>query len=536
MSSYYFNYLYPETKQVLEHHFSENYVQVLSNYLAQPVSLLKISKEVLSRLRQDLITLLGFSNCEFGIATTNSVHVSSHKDVVHISSNAKQFGVHKLDFEPIEENTHQLRYTLSDNSVPYARKIVETVCEIKTVINDLWVRASCFYVKYFYNETKNNIGSSYVKSKTKHLFYFMKDKNAKATEGNKNLYLLNTFNQDIHLLLKKFKEAVLTVEPRLNVDIFNSLNLASTIRYLSNPLWRDLNYPTQVPTRTLHVPYHRLKYSYDKYGSKGLRKVFFNTSSKAIQSELSKHPQIMDIGFLLNKEPLFNALDVNTRIQFLRSLSGRYNRYFSNNDLIVRGIIYLVENNFSFTRIMNTLNTPDRFDVVDTIRDISRYIDRISYEEAGITDSDNLRTVHDKLSRTYQRKADSAYFDRPIELTDFEKTWGATIDEYVFKVADNTNDLDLLGNSLNICVRSYDRNAIQKSCTIVGVYKDGVPFCCTEVRQGNRIVQSKLSRNMPSYTDKEFSKILLGWADNLKLQTSTYDIQGTYQNANPILI
>lgn len=533
MSSLYYNYLYPETKALLKYQDEKDYIDILSKVIKFSIG---YSKDLLSKLKQDMIVLLGCSNGGFGIATTHSTSVTAHNHCVTISSNVAGYGEDTLTFGPIPNNQKTARFNFNISKSAHNKQVMKYIdyTELKRKLDSNYLRCSKFYKKAFYSSSKNCIATSdNPKKKSKHLFYFFNDENAKATENRKTNYFPTSFINS-HDLIHLFKKEVLKINTKLNPDIVTNLDTHSLIKYLSNPLWRDLNIPLppQFVNSHLPVPYHRLKYSYTKYGTKALRTTFFGTSCKALQKLLATSPQLLLFYHTLNKAINFSTtVDVNIQLRFL-TVSGNALRFTTNTDRFAKGFLYLLRNGISINRVINTLETNERDYYI--IQDISNYSDLCtSFEQAGINVKDSITDIHDKLAMAYNRAKDLAYYGREIPLTALEEEMFFETEDYIFKPVSITDNLDILGTKLKICVRSYDRQAIAKECTIVGVYNktDGSPFACIEINRHGAIVQVKYERNRRGLTNPEFQSLVFKWANIHKLTTKgCYDLD----NEDPI--
>ena len=524
MSSLYYDFLYPETKEILFGHFPKNYVNVLSRVLTLTNY---IASEIKSKLKQDLIMLLGYANGQYGVATTHNVKLTTNSGYITLTTNeGDAYGVNRLSFKNQSFLPAYLTFN-SDDKYPLDYKNI-----ITTVKNDKYIRTSHFHTKFFYCSRKNVIASSYVKKHAKHLFYFFENARAVVRENKQTLRYRENISQEHH---QEFIRAILESNVRVNPDIVKKLSLHSLIRYLSNPLWRDLNVPMNKDfVSHLHVPYHRLSYYHKKYGTKKLREVYFGTSVKAIQNVLATDENLTSFYKHFSEIVDLNKLDINHQVQFLRALQShslsRYS-YQRLNQSFAQGIHYLLDVGYSFRRIINSFESSERSrDLVNYVTDIPFMTRRISLQDADVhVTSDSISTIHDKLAEADRRKRDSAYYGRKIELTEDEIAYDFKDEFYHFKPATLTDDLANLGNKLSICVRSYADRAIAKHCTIVGVYDlhTNDPICCIEVTNGT-IVQAKLLRNSYAFSDKRLNQVILDWALEHKLKIRTRDL-----NENP---
>ena len=527
MSSLYYDYLYPETKEVLFGHFPKNYVKVLSRILNFTKNL---AAEVKSKLKQDLIVLLGYTNTEYGVATTHNVRLSTNSGYITLTTNeGDAYGVNRLSFRHESSlPSSYLSFNLDDKT-PLDYKNI-----ITTFKNDKYIRTSHFHTKFYYCPRKNVISSSYVKKRSKHLFYFFENARAVVRENKQTL----RYRENISYAHQQaFVDAILNSNLKVNPDVVRKLSIHALIRYLSNPLWRDLNVPVNKDfVSHLHVPYHRLSYHYKKYGTKKLREVYFGTPTKAIQSVLSLDENLTAFYNYFKDTIDVTKLDVNLQVQFLQSLRAHAVTNYSPRRLsksFAQAVKYLLDEGYSFRRLINSLETSERSrDIVNYINDIPYMAARVSLQDADVhITSDNISTIHDKLAEADRRKRDSAYYGRAIELTEDEVAYEFKDETYHFKPVSITDELDTLGNKLSICVRSYDDRAILKHCTIVGVYSSvtSEPICCIEVTN-KTIRQAKLLRNNCAKTNVELNQLILHWAKEHTLQIRTYDLNESPTN------
>lgn len=527
MSSLYFDCLYPETKSYIAGHHPRNYSSILSRVLRFTHDL---TSEIKSKLKQDLLTILGYSDGDFGVATTHNTRLVSHNGYINLTSNDRDiYGYNTLSFEGESVNPAYLNFELDRRPHHIDYKNVVT-----SKITEAHIRTSEFYTTFYYCPRKNVIASSYVKKRAKHLFYFFKDERAVVRENYKTL----RFKENISSEHKKsFINALLQSGVKINPEIANKLSAHSLIRYLSNPLWRDLNVVVnQDFVSQIHVKYHRLSYYYKKYGTKKLREVYFGTSVKSLQKILSKEECLIPFFNHLTEFPAFNKLDLNLKIELLNSVYYSYSttRYASPRLLsrgLAIGINWLLVNGYSIRRLSNSLTSDSRSrEVLHHITDIPLIASRVNLADTDVhMNSDSIRVIHDKVMEAGRRIRDQAYYGRKIELTEDEINYNLVTDSYKFVPVTITDELAELGNKLSICVRSYDTSAITKRCTIVGVYnpETSEPICCIEVANKN-VVQAKLLRNRYASSNNELNKVILQWAKDNKLKIRTHDL-----NENP---
>lgn len=523
MNSVYFDYLYPETKELLKHHDLSVHLTVLSRFLKRAKN---IARNLLTKFREDLLFLSGYSHNDFSIATTKSVSLICDSYIIHQNSD-EHFGHNKLSFDiPLHPVSDHPCVVLTYNRE--RRKSTGVSLHVpKTVIKDNnMLRYSSFYTYMIYSPKLNNIGESYTKSKSRHLFYFKDSKNITAFLNNKKIYNLKK-HDFTEKDFETFRKECLKFDTSLNAHCLNQYqDLHSFVRHIKNPMWRDLNAIINVDTtKRLPVRYHRLSYMYKKYGTNKLRELYFNTNKKSIQRVLMKSTSLVSIyKSLLELSPSFVSLDINHQVEFLDALS-THPRIQMNHAYAIRtahSFNYLISNGISIKRLNNMLKSGNEIQI---FLDIFNYT-HLTFEESDINLKDTLKGIHDKLVQRERRVKNAAYYNREIPLTETESKWNQNVNGFEFRVSTNTDDLDELGTVLSICVRSYDKAAISKRTTIVGVYSEaGDPICCIEVNPDFRIVQAKQYRNHPAKHSEILYKAIIDWAKTNKLDTKgSYDL------------
>jgi hypothetical protein len=138
----------------------------------------------------------------------------------------------------------------------------------------------------------------------------------------------------------------------------------------------------------------------------------------------------------------------------------------------------------------------------------------------------NIKAMHDLLAKEVSRLSKAS---RKIPLTKRELALEINIDSYEFVLPRETHDLISIGNDMNICVGSYADYALEKTCTIVVIKKEGKLVNCIELR-GNRIVQAKCECNQ--YPQGDLRQTILKWAKINRLEITTHDLkQATRKSA-----
>ena len=107
----------------------------------------------------------------------------------------------------------------------------------------------------------------------------------------------------------------------------------------------------------------------------------------------------------------------------------------------------------------------------------------------------NLKEIHDNLV-VLDRKW--RFGNRVIQYADVEKALEIDCGEYSFRLAKDTDTLYDIGKQMGICVGSYSREALAKSCTIMTMQKADKYIACIELRMSKKqahIVQLKSKFN-----------------------------------------
>lgn len=124
--------------------------------------------------------------------------------------------------------------------------------------------------------------------------------------------------------------------------------------------------------------------------------------------------------------------------------------------------------------VVNILNS-DNFLFSDSVR-MLKYLPKEYRPEKSVG---SLREIHDELV-VLDRKW--RFGNKTIEYTDAEKALEIDCGEYSFRLAKDTDTLYDIGKKMGICVGSYGREAVSKSCTILTMQKADKYVACIELR------------------------------------------------------
>lgn len=163
----------------------------------------------------------------------------------------------------------------------------------------------------------------------------------------------------------------------------------------------------------------------------------------------------------------------------------------------------------------------------DTVRMYNRFI-RNQYrlpENPG-----SLTELHDMFSKNLRAEQNQI-----IPIADEEKVFNTQIDNLVFTVAPDTMTLFNIGQSMHICVGSYDRFAVSKACTIVSVQNKntGKYVACIELRRNEqefRLAQLKAFAN--EAVGDEITVITQWLTQSNIIYQNNYDYQWAMRNYN----
>ncbi len=169
-----------------------------------------------------------------------------------------------------------------------------------------------------------------------------------------------------------------------------------------------------------------------------------------------------------------------------------------------------------YSQVYNLINT-----IFDNARDSQMMLNNILNAGYGdlIEPHKTLREFHDHLSLINNR------IKKENTLVPSHDKYIMETDSYIIKKPMMTHDIVRVGEYMNICVGGYTQRVMQGDCEIVVVYsKDTMnPIVCIEVKQ-KRILQAKLNRNSRVNSDSNLNKLVCNWAEKMKLQISTSDI------------
>lgn len=259
----------------------------------------------------------------------------------------------------------------------------------------------------------------------------------------------------------------------------------------------------------------RIRYHYNKHGTKEARQVLFNTKNKKLMSMFSKvntqhgFNLTMRIHYLLieQKNEEYLKLDPNLLISFYSTILNNLNKINSHFNIVFKNLLYsisflnknLLTLNYILKKIIQLLEKENNailfHDYFIYLNDTVRLL--LDFPQAGrdlnikTLQSLNIKYVHDLLVKHTNRMTKP---NKQIPLVDKEiKSCKVQGDFTLLPVHDRHTLMDI-GTAMGICVGSYFNEAFNKSITIYQVYQHGLPVFCIEAN-GKNLVQGKLCKN-----------------------------------------
>lgn len=112
------------------------------------------------------------------------------------------------------------------------------------------------------------------------------------------------------------------------------------------------------------------------------------------------------------------------------------------------------------------------------LSDSARMLKQILAANIEVDNSGNIKEIHDRIMHEYNKMR---FRNRTITYEKSEQNFEQTVDDYQFVLAEDTDRLYDIGNTLRICVGSYGERAVAKRCTIVTMQKDNQYVACIEL-------------------------------------------------------
>lgn len=132
------------------------------------------------------------------------------------------------------------------------------------------------------------------------------------------------------------------------------------------------------------------------------------------------------------------------------------------------------------------------------------------------------RDIHDYLTRLADKQQHKNVRIKYKSLRDFPLT--GKVDDLVFSLPPDTEQLVNLGRAMHNCVGTYRDRVLSDKVRIIAAFRNRKPVICIEIRNG-AVVQAKLVNNQPVREDAELNRALISWAKSRKLTIETTDIQ-----------
>lgn len=132
------------------------------------------------------------------------------------------------------------------------------------------------------------------------------------------------------------------------------------------------------------------------------------------------------------------------------------------------------------------------------------------------------RDIHDYLVRLVNKQQHENVRIKYKSMRDFPLT--GKVDDLVFSLPPDTEQLANLGRAMHNCVGTYSDLVLSGKVRILAAFKNRKPVICVEIR-GAKVVQAKLVNNQPVRENAELNRALLTWAKSRKLTIETNDVQ-----------
>lgn len=132
------------------------------------------------------------------------------------------------------------------------------------------------------------------------------------------------------------------------------------------------------------------------------------------------------------------------------------------------------------------------------------------------------RDIHDYLTRLADKQQHKNVRIKYKSLRDFPLT--GKVDDLVFSLPPDTEQLVNLGRAMHNCVGTYRDRVLSDKVRIIAAFKSRKPVICIEIKNG-AVAQAKLVNNKPVREDTELNRALLAWAKSRKLIIETNDVQ-----------
>lgn len=236
------------------------------------------------------------------------------------------------------------------------------------------------------------------------------------------------------------------------------------------------------------------------------------TRRKILAGALTANPlnKIMDVFGLMGWERKFALADM-CRLHALKALRGVFNSV----DITKAVIALLLNNSYiqnwpSYIPLLKALcNVKGEKGIVRSIDGhvecwtdtVAMYNDFMVAVNEGrwtinINLTGNIRDIHDRLSRDYDKLGKRNYvFDYDHARYDLARN-PIQIDDIVFELAIDSNQLIEVGNAMHICVGSYGENVYAKKTNVIVGWNNNKPVVCLQVSANmKKLLQAKLNCN-----------------------------------------
>jgi len=310
------------------------------------------------------------------------------------------------------------------------------------------------------------------------------------------------------------------------------LNLPSLIWYVRNPYINPKVFST-----IIHVCKSMINVNNRYYLNKFYVK---NDCSDPIMQMFSnsKLPYVKSFKNIVFSRPmglpvLFSITRTFKNKDLIRSLYISYEKYCnkvgwkSNIHIDFSGSIYKTLVKYKNERIIaakliNFINNDHENNVFFTLRDMSRFYDRLISCDFDFSKKYSINELHDYLADTVTKQNCEnemiSYTPDELALTTSDSTFSLVLPK-------DTHELINVGSEMKICVGSYADEVVYKMCTIYVVKQNdlGTPVGCIEM-SGSAVKQAKGKNN--KLLQNQVKDFVAKWVIEKELLIATDDLRG----------
>lgn len=218
--------------------------------------------------------------------------------------------------------------------------------------------------------------------------------------------------------------------------------------------------------------------------------------------------------------PVFH--EISNKYELIDKLTAYYKKEYCDRMVLTRIMqsLRLIKHLRGEPCALNLLRTESKFELVDIYLIYKGLQKDLIYKFIHIRPRG--RDIHNTLYKLKYLQNHKNIRIKYRPKADFLLT--GKVDDLVFSLPPDTDQLIHLGNAMHNCVGTYRDRLINGEIRIVAAFKNRKPVMCIELRN-RQIVQAKLADNRIVATDNELNATLLKWAKAKKLKISTADVR-----------